>query len=278
MQAAAAERDRASIDATLTITKLYYATLIARANAGTAIVVAESRKVANANVVNAANAGTDVRTLALSARAAMLDAEYAVMAADNEAADLESQLGQEVGFPPGTPLLLELPTALDEPLLLMSDYVTQARVSSPDIAAARAAAQQAEKGIAVSRSQWIPDLGVGLTYTYQNGVAIPSESRAQSGDQGLLDRDRLRHTVCPARGAGSRRAARHALSRACAGSDDDRGVASVSPRGARRACCRRGPGGVGVAPRRCHGGPRSDAARNRAGVIPSQRRGGARRF
>lgn len=72
----------------------------------------------------------------------------------------------------------------------MNEYIARAQLMNPDIAWAQAGLQQAQRGIRIARADWIPEVGVGLTYTYQTGVAfIPSRmvSLAIKGSWTVLD-------------------------------------------------------------------------------------------
>ena len=188
--AANADRDRTEAELTLVVTRLYLGILVAQAKVRAANTIVESRAAASVDATNSVSAGIDVSARALSARAEKLDAEYAVAVARNEAADLQAKLDEELGLPPGMLLVLELPESISAPLRSMSEYITHAQLVNPDIAWAQAGLSQAQHGIKIARADWIPEIGVGATYTYQHGVAfLPSRtaSLAIKGSWTILD-------------------------------------------------------------------------------------------
>jgi outer membrane protein TolC len=75
-------------------------------------------------------------------------------------------------LPTGTRLELVVPEASNETLSALDAYVGKALASSPDVAAASAALEQAKHASALAHADYIPDLGVGVTYTMLNGVSF----------------------------------------------------------------------------------------------------------
>ena len=199
---AAAERTRATADARLAVERLYASVLIAKARALAADVAILAKRRQSSDVQLAVTAGVAVSAQALGATAAALDAEYARTTAEDATSDAESELRSALALPPGTQIELVVPERDSASLLGYSEYVAQAESTSPDVASARATLEQAKRGVALARADYIPDIGVGVTYTMLDGVSfLPRRAVGLSiqgswtlfdgGRRGSLARERL---------------------------------------------------------------------------------------
>ena len=169
---AAADRSRAVSDARLAIERLYASVLIAQAKARAADAALIAKRRQSGDVQLAVASGIEVSSQSLGARAAALDAEYAQTTAEDATADAESELRSALALAPGTRLELVVPERDSASLLPYDSYVAQANASNTDVASARAMLAQAQRGVALARAEFIPDLGVGVTYTMLNGVSF----------------------------------------------------------------------------------------------------------
>jgi multidrug efflux pump subunit AcrB/outer membrane protein TolC len=171
---AAADRARAEADITLAVERLYAAVLIARSREHAAELAARATQQQTANVEQAVAAGINVSAQGLGATASALDAEYTRIAAADSASDAESQLRNVLALPPGTrlDLVVPAPESRSEPLSALDVYLAKGLVGSPDVAAASATLEQAKHASALAHDSYIPDLGIGLTYTMLNGVSF----------------------------------------------------------------------------------------------------------
>jgi len=169
---AAAERARAEADVRLTIERLYASVLIGRAHEHAAEAVMHATRRQTMDVEQAVASGIDVSVQGLGATAAALDAEYARTAAEDSAYDAEAELRSALALPAGTRLELVVPESSAEQLSTLDVYVARAQSASPDIAAARAALEQAKHAVALARADYIPDVGIGLTYSMLDGVSF----------------------------------------------------------------------------------------------------------
>ena len=169
---AVAERARATADVRLTIERLYASVLIARAHARAADAAVLAKRRQSTDLQLAVQSGTDVPAQSLGATAAALDAEYARITAEDASADAETELRSALALAPGTRFELVVPETDGASLLPYDAYVAQAESTNPDVAAARATLAQAQRAVALARADYIPDLGVGVTYTMLNGVSF----------------------------------------------------------------------------------------------------------
>jgi outer membrane protein TolC len=94
-----------------------------------------------------------------------------------------------------------VPEALSDTLSAFDFYAAKALAASPDVAAAAASVEQARHAASLARTAFIPDVGVGLTYTMLNGVSfLPQHAVGLSiqgswtvwdwGKRGSLSRER----------------------------------------------------------------------------------------
>jgi hypothetical protein len=65
-----------------------------------------------------------------------------------------------------------VPESRSETLSALDGYIAKALAASPDVAAAQAAVEQAHHTSALARADYIPDIGVGLSYTMIDGVSF----------------------------------------------------------------------------------------------------------
>src|SRR3954469_11492427 len=199
---AAAERARATAEARLAVERLYASVLIAKARARAADAATLAKRRQSTDVQLAVASGVDVSAQALGAAAAALDAEYARTTAEDASADAESELRSALALPPGTQLELVVSERDSTTLLGYADYLARAESTNPEVASARATLEQAKRGVALARADYIPDIGVGVTYTMLDGVSfLPRRAVGLSiqgswtlfdgGRRGSLARERL---------------------------------------------------------------------------------------
>jgi multidrug efflux pump subunit AcrB/outer membrane protein TolC len=169
---AVAERTRAEADVRLTVERLYAAALIGRAREHAAELAMRVASRQGVDVEHAVAAGIDVSAQALGATASTLDAKYVLLAAADSAADAESELRSALAIPVGTRLELVVPEVSSEALATLDDYRARGMATSPEVAAASAALEQAHHATALARADYIPDLGVGVTMTTLSGVSF----------------------------------------------------------------------------------------------------------
>jgi multidrug efflux pump subunit AcrB/outer membrane protein TolC len=171
-QARQAEAEAAAVraDVGLAVERLYLGVLIARRQREAAAALADARRRGASDASGAARAGTVLVSLASDARAGVAEAEYALLTASNRAEDLQADLVDLLGLPPGTTLDLATPAPAAGGLQPLAAYLGAAAVASPEVRAADARVEQAQRGVALARAEWIPDVGVAVSHTYQDAL------------------------------------------------------------------------------------------------------------
>ncbi len=171
-KSAAAERSRVEADVRFAIERLYASVLIARAREHAAEVGMNAVRRQSVDAQQAVASGLDVSARGLGATASALDAELAWRTATDSASDAEAELRSALALPAGTLLELVAPESQSDSLLALDGYVAKALTASPDVAAAGAAVEQASHASALARAEYIPDIGVGLSYTMIDGLSF----------------------------------------------------------------------------------------------------------
>jgi outer membrane protein TolC len=169
---AAAERSRTQADVRLAIERLYASVLIAEAKEHAAELTLKAARRQSSDAQQAVTAGNVVSANALGVKATALDAELAWTAAADSASDAESELRSALALKPGTRLELVAPETKTDSLRTLDEYVANAVAGSPEVAIASAAVEQAHRASNLARADFIPDVGVGVTYTMLNGVSF----------------------------------------------------------------------------------------------------------
>ncbi len=173
------ERVRAELDVALRVQRLFLGALIAREKARAAVTTLAARQRQLADAERASAAGTALRVEAARARASARAAEYEVVAAQNEAQDLEAELRDVLELGAEAPLELVAPAARPAALRPLAEYLALARANSPEVASAHIALEEARRVVSLARADYLPETGIGITYTYQDGVAfLPQQSAA----------------------------------------------------------------------------------------------------
>ncbi len=169
---ATADRASAEADVRLAVERLYASVLAARARerAARAAMSATGRR--RTDVAQSVALGIDVSALGLDAAASAIEAEFARTTAEDLASDAEAELRSALGLPRGMRIELVVPESSPEQLLSLEAYVARAESANPEVAAARAALEQAKRAVALARADYVPDIGVGLTYTTLDGVGF----------------------------------------------------------------------------------------------------------
>jgi outer membrane protein TolC len=145
-----------------------------------------ARRRQSTDVQLAVASGIEVSAQSLGAAAAALDAEYSRTTADDATFDAESELRSALARAPGTRRELVVPERDSAPLSPYAYYIAQAESTNPDVASARATLEQAKRGVSLARAEYIPDLGVGVTYTMLDGVSFLPRRAVGLSIQGSL--------------------------------------------------------------------------------------------
>lgn len=161
------------------------------------VLIATKRRDVARERVNAATQRTATQTLAVQtglatdiasveARLRGLQARQDVMDADAEIADLTYALADAIGIPGSTPLTVEAPPPIMDPIDSLDVYVSAALRSNPDILEAGATVNKATHGVAAAKTSYIPDIGLFGGQFYQSSFPFLPHSTLIFGAVGNM--------------------------------------------------------------------------------------------
>ena len=102
----------------------------------------------------------------------VLQGQQAVLTADLQVTDLNTELDDLLGLPLDTKLDLQPIEAIGPDRRPLEEYVQAAWANNPEIASAEESIKQARAAVASAKSAFIPDITAYASDTWQNGVAF----------------------------------------------------------------------------------------------------------
>lgn len=179
VRASEQRRRQAESEIALKTQEAYFGILILEGRIAAAKARVAAAEEARREARDAVETGAALAVKELEAGALLAQQNNAVLAAEMRVADLRTELNDLLGLPLDTTLQLALPVVpRDEPAPL-DLLTTQARAGNPELGEARALLEKARRGVAAARAEFIPDIGLFATHTYQNGVPfLPTQNAA----------------------------------------------------------------------------------------------------
>ena len=114
--------------------------------------------------------GSALRVAEIQGRAGLLESRQAVLTADLQLADLNTELNDLLGLPLDTRLELDPAVPANFERRPREEYVATALSENPEIRAAEEAVQKARAGVTAAKSAYIPDVTAYARQSYQDGV------------------------------------------------------------------------------------------------------------
>jgi outer membrane protein TolC len=117
-------------------------------------------------------AGNALRVATMESQASLLEGRQAVLNADLQLSDLNTEFDNLLGLPLDTELDLDpsMPAAPDpQP---QEEYVKNAWSQNPEIVAGEASIRRAKAAVLVARTAYIPDVSAYFSNTWQDGVSF----------------------------------------------------------------------------------------------------------
>ena len=114
--------------------------------------------------------GSALRVASIQGRAGLLESQQAMLTADLQLADLNTELNDLLGLSLDTPLDLDPAVPADFEQRPREEYVQAAFSENPEIRAAENAIRKARSGVIAAKSAYIPDVTAFARHSYQNGV------------------------------------------------------------------------------------------------------------
>ncbi len=116
--------------------------------------------------------GSMLRVSEIQGNADVLQGQQAVLTADLQVSDLNTELDDLLGLPLDTKLELEAIDTTGPDRRPLEEYVQTAWTNNPEIAAAEESITKARAAVASAKSAYIPDITAYASETWQNGLAF----------------------------------------------------------------------------------------------------------
>ena len=178
-----ADAHKAEEEIALATHQLYYGLLIAerQRKAQLAACTAAEQKLKESR--DAVQSGVALEVTTTGAHAALLSAQQELLTVENQLSDLTTEMNDLLGLPLSTELQLEDATWLLAEPRAQDEYLRQALAVNPELKSAREQATKARAGVDAARDEYIPDVGVFVRHTYQDGVAFITHNNDTYGLQ-----------------------------------------------------------------------------------------------
>jgi outer membrane protein TolC len=116
--------------------------------------------------------GSLLRVSEIQGQTDVLQGQQAVLTADLQLSDLNTEMDDLLGLPLDTKLDLQPIEAIGPDPLPLEEYVRTAWANNPEIASAEESIKKARAAVASAKSAFIPDITAYASDTWQNGVAF----------------------------------------------------------------------------------------------------------
>lgn len=152
--------------------RLYFAVLIAELQKRAAEEQTAYAKEELKENMEAVRNGSLLRVSGIQGDVDVLQGQQAVLTADLQVTDLNTELDDLLGLPLDTKLDLEPIEAIGPDRRPLEEYVQAAWANNPEIAAAEESIKKATAGVKSAKSAFIPDITAYASETWQNGLAF----------------------------------------------------------------------------------------------------------
>jgi outer membrane protein TolC len=167
-----ADLKKAENQVAVDVHRLYFAVLTAELQkqaAGEQIAYARQELKENTEGVRD---GSLLRVSEIQGDVDVLQGQQAILTADLQVSDLNTELDDLLGLPLDTKLDLQPIEAIGPDRRPLEEYVQAAWANNPEIASADESIKEARAGVASAKSAFIPDITAYASDTWQNGVAF----------------------------------------------------------------------------------------------------------
>ena len=165
-----ADLKKAENQVAVDVHRLYFAVLIAELQKRAAEEqIAYAKQELKENTEGVRN-GSLLRVSSIQGDVDVLQGQQAVLTADLQATDLNTELDDLLGLPLDTKLDLQPIEAVGPDKRPLEEYVQAAWANNPEIASAEESIKKARAAVASAKSAFIPDITAYASDTWQNGV------------------------------------------------------------------------------------------------------------
>jgi outer membrane protein TolC len=169
-QIATAELGKTKTDVVYDTHRLFYGLVIARKQKDAASAAVAAGEQALREAKDSVAAGNQLEVAAISSNAVLLQNRYSLLAAKIQISDLNSELNDLLGLPLDTEIEPLDPPPPETNGQSRESFVQEALGKNPEIKAAREAVSRAQRGVEAAQLEYIPDITLFVTHTYQDGI------------------------------------------------------------------------------------------------------------
>jgi outer membrane protein TolC len=154
------------------VQQLYYGLLIAQKQKDAAQAALDAAQEEVRESEDAVRSGNVLEVVEIGSRVQLLQSRQLVIAAENQISDMMSELNNLLGLPLDTVLdLAEIEDARPVPQAL-EQYVQAALLVNPELQAAKDNVEKASHAVGAARDEYIPDVSLFVSHTYQHGASF----------------------------------------------------------------------------------------------------------
>jgi outer membrane protein TolC len=169
-QIAAAELHKARTDVIFATHRLFYGLVIARKQKDAASAAVAAGEQALREAKDSVAAGNVLEVAAIGSNAVLLQNKHALLSAEIQIADLNSELNDLLGLPLDTNVEPVDPPPPEPTANTRETYVQEALEKNPEIKAARESVNKAQSGVKAAQLEYVPDISAFARYSHQDGV------------------------------------------------------------------------------------------------------------
>ncbi|RJR48841.1 MAG: TolC family protein [Desulfobacteraceae bacterium] len=169
-QIASAESHKAKTDVVFDTHRLFYGLVIARKQRDAASAAVAAGEQALREAKDAVATGKMLEVAAIGSKATLLQNRYALLSAEVQIGDLNSELNDLLGLPLDTHINPLDPPPPETGSQTRESFVQEALERNPSIKAAQETVNKAERGLKAAYLEYVPDINLFGRYDHQEGV------------------------------------------------------------------------------------------------------------
>ncbi|HEY6020111.1 MAG TPA: efflux RND transporter permease subunit, partial [Candidatus Paceibacterota bacterium] len=165
------------------VQQLYYGLLIAQKQKDAAQAALNAAQEGLRDSEDAARSGNVLDVVETGSRVQLLQSRQLLLTAENQISDTTSELNNLLGLPLETVLdLADIHDSYPAPQPL-GQYLQEALFSNPELQAAKDNVGKADHAVSAARDEYIPDVSLFASHTYQHGAAFLEDNIGMFGVQ-----------------------------------------------------------------------------------------------
>jgi multidrug efflux pump subunit AcrB/outer membrane protein TolC len=161
---------KAELEITLSVHQLYYGLLIARKQKDAAQAELNAAQEELRESEDAVRSGNKLDVVETGSRVQLLQSKQLLLAAEIQISDITSELNNLLGLPLETELDLAEINDLGPAPETLQQYLQEALLNNPELQAAKDNVEKANHAVGAARDEYIPDVSLFASHTYQDGA------------------------------------------------------------------------------------------------------------